>query len=163
MKSGFASISVLVVFIVLLTLTAAAQSSKVSINDLSWMAGCWEMTNPERQLLITEQWMKPAGGMIIGAARTVRDGKVIEYEFLRVVEDADGIYYVAKPTANKDETRFKLITGIPNEVIFENPTHDFPQRVIYRRHGEKLSARIEGTANGKARGIDFPYLRVKCE
>ena len=33
-------------------------------------------------------------------------------------------------------------------VIFENLEHDFPQRIIYRREGDRLIARIEGEVNG---------------
>lgn len=48
-------------------------------------------------------------------------------------------------------------------VTFENPQHDFPQRVIYRKRGaDTLWARIEGTANGRTRGVDFPYARARC-
>jgi hypothetical protein len=154
-----------IVLMILFTAATATtgQQAKGSINDLGWFGGCWEMIVTEKQLLITEQWMKPAGGLMIGSGRTVKGGKAVDYEFLRIVEDSDGIYYVAKPTANKDETRFRMVKAVDNEVVFENPTHDFPQRVIYRRNGEKLAARIEGTSNGKTRGIDFPYTRAKCE
>jgi hypothetical protein len=49
-----------------------------------------------------------------------------------------------------------------NEVVFENLTHDFPQRVIYRRSADgSVAARIEGTRNGQLRGIDFPYQRCR--
>lgn len=142
---------------------SAAQEAKASINDLTWLGGCWEMNLHDKNLIVNEQWMRPAGGMMIGAGRTVKRGKAIDYEFLRIVEDAGGIFYVAKPTGNKEETRFKLIRASANEVVFENPEHDFPQRVLYKRDGDKLHARIEGTKYGKTRGIDFPYTRVKCE
>jgi hypothetical protein len=142
---------------------AVSQPSRPSLAEIAWLSGCWELTVPEKNLQISEQWMKPAGGMMIGAGRTVRAGKAVDHEFLRIVEDVDGIFYVAKPTANKEETKFKLIRASANEIVFENPTHDFPQRVMYKRDGEKLSARIEGTRDGKTRGIDFPYLRAKCE
>jgi hypothetical protein len=139
------------------------QTTKSSLADLGWIGGCWEMSIPERNLQINEQWMKPAGGMMIGAGRTVKAGKTVDHEFLRIVEDVDGIFYVAKPTGNKEETRFKLIRASASEIVFENPTHDFPQRVMYKREGDKLNARIEGIKDGKPRGIDFPYVRVKCE
>ncbi|MGH8854313.1 MAG: hypothetical protein ACREWI_08545 [Telluria sp.] len=43
--------------------------------------------------------------------------------------------------------------------MFENPAHDFPQRIIYRRVGDTgLHARIEG----KGKGIDFPMRRTAC-
>jgi hypothetical protein len=47
-------------------------------------------------------------------------------------------------------------------VVFENLSHDFPQRVIYRRNADSsITARIEGTVNGEARGRDFPYRRCQ--
>ncbi len=143
--------------------TAVAQESKPSLTDLAWLGGCWEMNAGDKGLLITEQWMKPAGGLMIGAGRTVRNGKAVDHEFLRIVEETDGIFYVAKPVANKDETRFKLMRASGGEILFENPAHDFPQRVIYKLNGDRLTARIEGTKDGKTRGIDFPYVRAKCE
>jgi hypothetical protein len=162
MKLTFGSIFAFVLIIFFPT-AASSQEAKPSLSDLNWLAGCWEFTVPEKQLTITEQWMRPAGGMTIGSGRTLKGGKAVAFEFLRLVEEADGIYYVAKPNSNKEETRFKLIKSGQSEVVFENPTHDFPQRIIYRRSGEKLDARIEGAANGKTRGLDFPYARVRCE
>ena len=48
-------------------------------------------------------------------------------------------------------------------VLFENPQHDFPQRVGYRSSGpDTMLAWIEGTAKGKSRKLEFPYRRVPC-
>ena len=46
--------------------------------------------------------------------------------------------------------------------VFENPAHDFPQEVGYRRDGDNLLAWIRGTQNGKERRIEFPYTRARC-
>ena len=163
MKLFVSSVLLTAVFILAVPSDTVAQNGKATLGDLSWLGGCWEMNLPDKQLLITELWMKPAGGMMIGAGRTVKNGRAVDHEFLRIVEEPDGIYYVAKPTANKEETRFKLIKSLSGEIVFENPTHDFPQRVMYKLSGDKLTGRIEGTKDGKTRGIDFPYTRVKCE
>jgi hypothetical protein len=162
MKALVGYIFVLAAF-VLFPAQGIAQESKRSLSDLAWLSGCWDLNVPDKNLLVSEQWMKPLGGMMVGAARTVKGGKAVGFEYLRIVEDAEGIFYVAKPAANKEETRFRLIRSSPGEVVFENPTHDFPQRVMYKLSGDKLDARIEGTMNGKLRGIDFPHVRVKCE
>lgn len=142
---------------------AVCQTAKPSLKDIGWIAGCWEMTIPDKDFQVTEQWMKPGGGMMLGSGRTVKAGKTIDYEFVRIVEDIDGIFYVARPLGNKEETKFKLIKVSASEVVFENLLHDFPQRVIYKRQGDRLSARVEATEAGKTRGIDFLYLRAKCE
>lgn len=108
--------------------------------------------------------MKPSGQTMLGMGRTVAGGKVREYEFLQIREEKDGaIYYVAKPSG-QPEGSFKLIKLQNKEVVFENPEHDFPQRVIYRLQSDgSLLARIEGTFKGKERGIDYPLTRARCD
>jgi len=108
--------------------------------------------------------MKPAAGAMIGMSRNVIKGKLREWEFLMIKEDTDGkVYYVAKPSGQA-EASFKLIKSTPTESIFENPEHDFPQRIIYRHESDgSLLARIEGTIQGNQKGVDFPMKRVKCE
>ena len=148
--------------LIVLGLTVQAQSPKPTLNDLGWLAGCWEANLRGRE--VNEQWMKPSGGIMLGMARTVAQGKAAEFEFTQIREDKDGsIYYVAKPSG-QSEASFKLVKLKNKEAVFENPQHDFPQRIIYRLEADgSLFARVEATAEGKLRGIDYPYKRAKCE
>ena len=57
-------------------------------------------------------------------------------------------------------TVFTLRPGPAGEAVFENLEHDFPQRVIYRRCGADLCARIEGVVKGEARSADWRYRRA---
>jgi hypothetical protein len=138
-----------------------AQTPKPSISDLAWLSGCWESNRNGRE--INEQWMKPSGQTMLGMGRTVSKGKTVEYEFVQIREGGDGsIYYVAKPSG-QSEASFKLIKYQNREATFENPEHDFPQRVIYRLEPDgSWFARVEGTSNGKARGFDYPMKRGQC-
>jgi len=158
MKNLFALVTILI-----LSIAISAQTAQPKLSDLAWLAGCWEMNNEKRGLLITEMWMKPAGDAMLGVGRTIRSGKVVDFEFLRIVQDANGLAYISRPSANKEDTTFRLLRSSPSDVVFENLAHDFPQRILYRRAGEKLNARIEGTKDGKSRGVDFPYTRAQCE
>ena len=107
--------------------------------------------------------MKPSGTTMLGMSHTVADGKTREFEFMRIVQEENGdIYFVATPSGQK-ETRFKLRSAPGTEAVFENPTHDFPQRVIYRREGDSLLGRIEGMTNGQQKAVDFPLKRVSCD
>ena len=58
---------------------------------------------------------------------------------------------------------FRMVRLTEGEVVFENPAHDFPQRILYRQVAGGLAARIEGRENGKDRAEEFPYRRVPCE
>jgi hypothetical protein len=139
-----------------------AQTPKPTVNDLSWLSGCWEANRNGRE--ISEQWMKPSGQIMLGMGRTVANRKTVEFEFMQIREDKDGnLYYVAKPSGQA-EAAFKLIKLENRGAVFENPEHDFPQRVMYRLQPDgSLIARIEGTVKGQARGIDYPMKRGKCD
>lgn len=127
------------------------------IDRLAWLAGCW--TQPRPNGVVEEQWMAPLGGSMIGMSRTVVDGRTREYEFVRIMAVDGRLAYIAKPSGQAEAT-FPMKTLEDGLVVFENPAHDFPQRVIYRRNADgTVTARIEGTVKGVARGRDFPYTR----
>jgi len=156
------SLACVVLFIVCGSIVARSQTA--SVDTLGWMAGCWELNVPHRQMTISEHWMKPSGGTLIGMSRTVRGGKTTDFEFIRIVTTDKGIDYVAKPSSNKQETAFSLVKWSATEAVFENLTHDFPQRIVYRNQAaDALFARIEGTQNGKLNGMDIPMKRAKCD
>ena len=137
--------------------------TQTTLADFKVMAGCWESRDDSKKLLISEQWMSPAGTSILGIGRTVKNDKTTDWEFMRIEQRPDGIFYVAKPKANSAETDFKLISTDASRFVFENKAHDFPQRVIYTVTKDNFTGRIEGETNGKSRGIDFPMKRAKCE
>ena len=101
---------------------------------------------------------------MLGVSRTVAGGKTVEFEFMQIREEANGeIFFIAKPSG-QPETTFKLIKGSSREVVFENPKHDFPQRVIYRLQDDgSLLGRIEDLSKGKERSVDFPMNRARCD
>jgi len=140
---------------------AIAASAQSDVSALGWLAGCWEM-RPAPGLSIEEQWTKPAGGTMLGMGRTVKGGRTVFTEFLRISIENGKLAYTAR-IGTTGVTVFPLLKMTPDEVVFENPSHDFPQRIVYRKNGANLAARIEGTDKGKARHEDFPYVRAKCE
>lgn len=146
----------------LLAVAAGGAAAQVPpVDTLGWMAGCWAADGAEAGS--GERWMAPSGGTLLGLSRTVKGGRTLAWEFMRIVTEADGkVAFVALPSGQR-ETRFERLASPPDEAIFEDPAHDFPQRVIYRRQGDdRLAARIEGVRGGVRRGIDFPLKRTAC-
>jgi hypothetical protein len=94
--------------------------------------------------------------------RTVRDGRLVEYELVVIRKEGDALAYEAHPSGQKSAV-FLARTVTETTVVFENPQHDFPQRVGYERTGgDALLAWIEGTSRGQSRRVEFPYRRVAC-
>jgi hypothetical protein len=143
--------------LLLLTWTSVLPQPKATIDQAGWLAGCWSREAGGR--IVEEHWMKAAGGTMIGMSRTIANGRTTAYEFLRLVEQDGTLAYIALPSRQKEAT-FVLKSIAPGELVFENPAHDFPQRILYKRDADgSLKARIEGKMNGQERGIDFPMSR----
>lgn len=140
---------------------AASQAQVDAFAPVAWLAGCWSAQG--REAGSVEQWMTPAGGVMLGMARTVRNGRAVEFEFMQIRADAEGrLRFIAQPQG-RPPTEFGLLRQAEDEAVFENAAHDFPQRVLYRREAaDRLVARIEGLRNGQLRGIDFAMQRTAC-
>ncbi len=138
----------------------AAQSS--AIDRAAWLSGCWEMRTPTR--LTIEMWMAPAGGMMLGASRTTIGDRVREFEQLQLVAHGDTLVYTATPSGQARSSFRSVVPVASDELVVENPAHDFPQRIRYRRIGaDSMVARVEGREQGGAmRGFDLPMRRVPC-
>jgi len=140
---------------------AFAQHARTLVQQLAWISGCWRQSGRGNRV-VDEQWMTPRGGTMLGMSRTVRGDSLLEFEHLQILERSGRLVYHAEPSG-QSPADFVASAVSDTLVIFENPEHDFPQRIIYRRRGtDSLVARIEGTRNGQTRGIDFPYARVSC-
>jgi len=136
-------------------------SARADISALNWMAGCWSPDG--KQPGSVEQWMAPAGGSMLGMTRTVSDGTTVFFEFLRIAELENGQLELFATPSGQETIRFEMTASGSRDVAFENPEHDFPQRILYRLTAEgKLLGRIEGTVNGEARAIDFPMTKSAC-
>lgn len=138
-------------------LAAPLAAPPATIDQVAWLEGCWTQTRPNG--VVEEHWMRPGGGTMLGMSRSLRGGKLQNYEYTRIVETGGSLAFTAEPSG-QEQGNFALKGLTPDEAVFENLTHDFPQRVIYRRHGaDAMTGRIEGQIDGQAKAIDFPYKR----
>jgi hypothetical protein len=94
--------------------------------------------------------------MMLGLARSVVDGKVVGFEFLRLETRVDGVFYIAQPNG-KPGTEFELTELTGTSARFENPEHDHPKIILYRLKPDgTLSAKIEGDEGEQ----EFEFQRI---
>lgn len=137
--------------------TAAAQRS---LGSLQWFVGCWEATRGTTRTI--ERWRAPAQNEMAGDSRTIANGADRQSEKLRLFARGDTIVYEATPSGQL-RTEFRTTTVGPEEVVFSNPAHDFPQRIVYRKVGnDSLVARIEGDRDNRRRPVSYPYRKIDC-
>ena len=146
--------------VVVLFLSSPLSAIADPIDRAAWIAGCWRGTAADR--VFEEQWMAPAGGLMLGVGRTTANGRVTTYEQMRIETDGERLVFTSRPLG-KPEDSFPALAGDDQRVVFENLAHPFPQRIIYQRTTDGgLAARIEGTRGERVVGIDFPMQRVAC-
>jgi hypothetical protein len=129
----------------LLCLALALPLSAATVNDLAWMAGHWKGTSDGTAM--EEIWTAPGGGMLLGMHRDVGANGRAFFEFLRIEETKEGLVYLAQPKGAVP-TAFRMVELSDRRVVFANPQHDFPQRIIYSLQDGRLCARVEGE-NGR--------------
>ncbi|MBW4890606.1 hypothetical protein KXQ82_12795 [Mucilaginibacter sp. HMF5004] len=124
--------------------------------------GTWQMKT--RKGYICERWKKISKNEMQGQGFRITGTDTLMEEKVQLIQQDDSIYYI--PTVNNQNdgkaVSFKLVSSINNEFIFSNPTHDFPQRVVYKLVSQdSVHAWIDGQINGKLVKQDFYYKRVK--
>lgn len=132
------------------------------IQKAEWLIGTWE--NKTQKGSIYETWTKTGDNEFSGKSYSVKDKDTIVFENIRLVQENKKMFYI--PTVNNQNdglpVRFAAKTISENQLVFENPEHDFPQIITYTKiTSDSLIAEISGTKNGQKRKQTFPMKRMK--
>jgi hypothetical protein len=140
--------------------TAGQAQRKASLDDLSWLSGCWE--GRQGNAILEEIWSKPAGGSMLGLGRTVKENRTASFEFMRFREENGSLVFLPQPQGNAP-VPFSRNDSLGGTMTSENKEHDIPPRVIYERKGPRLLlAAVEGTYKGKEEREEFQMRKVNC-
>lgn len=149
----FAGLKRLNIVLVLMAVTLAWSvmgEDNVPTESLDWMAGHWCTDSGGKS--VEEVWLPPRGDVLVGLGRTYTADRTVGFEFLRIA-GVEGVQsYIAQP-GGQPPTHFARTDGGENWVRFENPEHDFPQRIEYRRDGDKLYAEVAGPGNNGVEAV----------
>lgn len=93
---------------------------------------------------------------MLAVSRTVNtSGRMVAFEYLRIVERDGGLVYIAQP-GGTTPTEFVLTHLTDTRAVFENPRHDYPKRIVYELSAEGgLSATIGFMKGGTPRRFEF--------
>jgi hypothetical protein len=139
----------------LVACTTGTSADSPAADGFDWLAGQWCMESGGQ--LIEEHWLSSRGDVMLGVGRTVKGGKTMNFEFMRIERVAGVTNYIAQPQGGAP-TSFRMTASGTNWARFENPGHDFPKRVEYRRTPDGMHAEIAGPGKeGKETVIPFEY------
>jgi hypothetical protein len=123
---------------------------------LEWMSGHW--LQERGQGWSEESWIQ-RGHVLVGVGASGSGEVTRSYEFMRIDNDQEGNLTFWGAPQGQPPVPFKMTSMTPNDVVFENPEHDYPTRISYRREGKTLIATTSGP--GGSNPLTWHYRRVR--
>jgi hypothetical protein len=149
--------------VMLSLMIAFNESFSQKTEELRWLAGTW--TLKAGQGFVVEKWKILNDSTISGSSVFIKNGNdTIPQESLELSYRKGQWTYISivQGQNNNRPVPFKMIFLKGTEFICENPTHDFPQRISYRRINHQLFAAIEGRKNGLLRKENFDFIKAEA-
>ena len=139
--------------------TAAAQTA--SLTDAKWLLGKW--ANQTQRGKMVEEWTRKSDSVFNGASYMITAADSVSLESITLTKEGSDIFYIptVKGQNSGKAVKFRLTSFTDKTLVFENPSHDFPQKISYTLVDEhSLMAEISGTVNGSERKRQFPMKRL---
>lgn len=149
----------LAVLLALLSFSPAAAAQDVS--DLRWLRGCWQTEPPreaESDATFTEVWIAPEAPVLLGYDYHEGEGEIQGWSQMRI--ESNGRPEFVDMPLGSFPVRYRLVDEeTDNRATFENPDHDYPTRIEYRREGNRLYRRVSRAGEDAQ---EFAYRRIHC-
>ncbi|RKS02419.1 MULTISPECIES: DUF6265 family protein [unclassified Flavobacterium] len=131
------------------------------LEKMTWLIGQWENKSPEG--LLTETWTKDNDSTFSGQTYFIKNEKdTLHSESIVLTQTKEALIYrpTVKGQNNDQPVDFKLTSDLENSFTFENPKHDYPQKIVYKKLNDKsLVATISGIQQGKQSSESYPMKK----
>lgn len=141
--------------------TGVNSNSFTELEKASWLLGGWQNNSPEGSA--TEVWEKQNDSTFTGKSYFVVGKDTVSYETISLEQHGKELFYIpiVKGQNNGQPVKFTLTALTSKQLVFENPKHDFPQKISYTQlTTDSLLAEISGTIEGKENSQKFPMVRA---
>jgi hypothetical protein len=137
---------------------APAEAPK-GVAALAWLEGQWQSADGKWEAC----YSSPVGGEILSATKKIEDGKVTLFDFERFRE-VDGVVVLTPFPHGKASVDFKEAASVAPPggkiAIFNNPEHDFPQRMRYTLTADgHLKIMLMAEKDGRHVGFGLDLVR----
>lgn len=149
----------LILIFIIMSKTAFSQNN-ADMQKLLWIVDKW--VSQSENSTSYEHWEKTNETLYTGGSETIKNGDTVFAEKLKIELIEGKVYYIADVAHNPAPVKFLLTEVNDNSAIFENPDHDFPQKITYINENGILHAVIEGPGkDGKTKKVDFFMQKMR--
>jgi hypothetical protein len=154
------------VLLVLVVLVNACSKPRPIVEEklrkAMWLVGKWQNNTPKG--VLSEVWRVKNDSTYAGRSSFVVGKDTVSSETVELALRGGKLLYIptVKNQNGGQSVTFTEKTVTDFEMVFENPEHDFPQRITYTHmSGDSLVAVISGMADGREKSVKFPMQRIK--
>ena len=138
------------------------ESKNEKIKATSWLLGNWENNAADGNL--KENWQKVNDSTFKAQSYYIKKKDTIHFETITLQQKGELLIYTATVKGQNEDKpiAFKLTTTTENQVVFENPKHDYPQKINYKlADATTLIAKISGKQAGKVTSETYTLKKMK--
>lgn len=137
------------------------EREKSRLEKAVWLLGSWENNSEDGKM--SETWVKDHENAYSAKTYFVIGKDTVFRELSKLEETGSNLQCVISIEGENDDkpVTFVMTKQSDNNLVFENPKHDFPNKITYRHKGDSVIAEISGMQKGKFTTQSFPMIRVK--
>ena len=124
----------------------------------AWLSGPWQLTSGSNPAF--ESWQQLDENTFAGKGYFMQQTDTVVFEELRLQKIGNYWCYIATVHKGKPVLFYHTLMEA-GHMVFENPEHDFPQRIEYQlKEDGTLSANVSGMEKGKERKEEFNMKKL---
>jgi hypothetical protein len=155
------NVIVIVVCVLFISCQNKSEKNFEQLEKMNWLIGNWE--NKMDDGILSETWKKENDSTFSGTTYFIINKKdTVHSETILLTQLNDELIYrpTVKGQNNDESVDFKLSSESENTFVFENPKHDYPQKIVYKKVDENsLIATISGIQQGKQSTESYPMKK----
>lgn len=140
---------------------ATAHLAEPTTVDLDGLMGEWADVQDSGRTVFNEHWHRAPDGTLVGLGCVLSGRDTVFIEHLGILDHEGKIQYAATIDAqNSGEVVLFELVHRTDSLVFTNPDHDYPQRIVYVPNGpDAWNVFVSGTAKGMRTMDHYQFKR----
>lgn len=150
--------------LLLLTIFSCKESDANELEKMkaaNWILGNWENKSVDGNL--SETWKKVNDSTFEAQSYFIKEKDTLHFESIILQQKGEELTYSTMVKGQNEEkaVAFKLTTTTEKQLVFENPKHDYPQKIIYSQiNPDSMVTKISGIQQGKPSSEQYSMKKI---
>ena len=152
----FQKITLILLLLAIVSCKNTEANEKDQIKTANWLLGKWGTKTADGNL--SENWKQLNDSTFQGESFFIKGKDTLHFESITLQQKGEDLFYNATVKGQNENkaVSFKLTTETEKQLVFENPKHDYPQKITYTLiNKDSLVASISGVQLGKPSSEKF--------